>query len=212
MQVLFLKSCTEPMVFQLANVSDTGVEVVDQITDTEITHGRTSTMLLYGIELLLSRNGILLENIGAIYMSTGPGSYTGARILVSIVKTLHQIHPTIPIYDVSLLDLYYKMSEQVQVSGTNNRLGVAFARRNKYYVSGVIDGQNILQNVVDTETLMTYLAADDVIINGLPYTDNYELKYYVELPMDIAVWHAESHLLEDVNNFEPLYLEEVNIG
>lgn len=63
-----------------------------------------STLLMPSLDNLLTRNQIDIKNIKRIIVASGPGSYTGVRIGVTVAKTLSYTL-NIPLYQVSTLEL-----------------------------------------------------------------------------------------------------------
>jgi tRNA threonylcarbamoyl adenosine modification protein YeaZ len=66
---------------------------------------RRNASVLFGVlEELLEGAGVALKDLDALIVNQGPGSYTGVRISLSVVKTLAQVH-RLPIVMVDALSL-----------------------------------------------------------------------------------------------------------
>ena len=110
--------------------------IIDELfLDKGLTHSET---ILPMIDEILTRNGLSLDDIDALSVNNGPGSFTGIRIGVAVVKGL-AFDKNIPCYEVSTLDsIAYNCRDK-------NGLVVAVmdARRNQVYNSNyqVIDGK-----------------------------------------------------------------------
>jgi tRNA threonylcarbamoyladenosine biosynthesis protein TsaB len=70
------------------------------------THFAHSEMLLPFINQLIAESGVKRNELDAIAVSSGPGSYTGLRIGVSAAKGIH-MGLQIPIIEVNTLEILY---------------------------------------------------------------------------------------------------------
>lgn len=123
-----------------AKTSSVGIcdddKIVDELfLDKGLTHSET---ILPMIDEILTRNGITLDDIDALAVNNGPGSFTGIRIGVAVVKGL-AFEKNIPCYEVSTLDsIAFNCKDK-------NGLVVAVmdARRNQVYNANyqIIDGK-----------------------------------------------------------------------
>lgn len=123
-----------------AKTSSVGIcednQIIDELfLDKGLTHSET---ILPMIDEILTRNGLSLDDIDALSVNNGPGSFTGIRIGVAVVKGL-AFDKDIPCYEVSTLDsIAYNCRDK-------NGLVVAVmdARRNQVYNANyqVIDGK-----------------------------------------------------------------------
>lgn len=90
------------------------------------------------IDEILTRNGLTLDDIDALAVNNGPGSFTGIRIGVAVVKGL-AFEKNIPCYEVSTLDsIAFNCNDK---SGLV--VAVMDARRNQVYNANyqIIDGK-----------------------------------------------------------------------
>lgn len=84
-----------------------GNKLTDIVTiDTPRAH---ASMLAPCIETVLKRNGIKIDEISAIAVSGGPGSYTGLRVGVSVAKGLC-FGKNIPLISVDTLEILARMA------------------------------------------------------------------------------------------------------
>ena len=123
-----------------AKTSSVGIcdddKIVDELfLDKGLTHSET---ILPMIDEILTRNGLTLDDIDALAVNNGPGSFTGIRIGVAVVKGL-AFEKNIPCYEVSTLDsIAFNCKDK-------NGLVVAVmdARRNQVYNANyqIIDGK-----------------------------------------------------------------------
>ena len=90
--------------------------------------GTFSAQLIPQIATLLATNGLTKENLGALAVASGPGSFTGLRVGLAAVKALAEVLNK-PVATVSLLELC------VFVSGTQGKVMSALdAGRGDVYV------------------------------------------------------------------------------
>ena len=123
-----------------AKTSSVGIcdddKIVDELfLDKGLTHSET---ILPMIDEILTRNGLTLDDIDALAVNNGPGSFTGIRIGVAVVKGL-AFEKNIPCYEVSTLDsIAFNCKDK---SGLV--VAVMDARRNQVYNANyqIIDGK-----------------------------------------------------------------------
>jgi len=75
------------------------------------------------IDNLLNKNNINVKDIKEAYVTTGPGSYTGVRIGVTIIKTWNEIYKFDNVYSINGLDLL----------SSKDKTSIIDARGNKFY-------------------------------------------------------------------------------
>ena len=134
-----------------AKTSSVGIcednQIIDELfLDKGLTHSET---ILPMIDEILTRNGLSLDDIDALSVNNGPGSFTGIRIGVAVVKGL-AFDKDISCYEVSTLDsIAYNCKDK-------NGLVVAVmdARRNQVYNSNyqIIDGK--AEKIKDDGTIL----------------------------------------------------------
>ena len=86
------------------------------------------------LEKVFDEAGIDRKDVDAFYITEGPGSYTGVRIAMSIVKTMAEILPA-DIYVISTLQLY--------AAGKADTMVLMNARADRAYV-GIYDCNEIV--------------------------------------------------------------------
>lgn len=203
MKALFLKSASNPLVISLAEIEDEQLTILHEVNSEEFVGQKASESLFYAIDTLLTDMKLQYSDLERIYVASGPGSYTAARLLVTIVKTIAFMNPHIAIYDASILDIFLKMSKMV--SNNEKVLAVAEARRNKYYVSA----ENAA--VVSTDELLE-LMNGPIALNGQLFIDGCEEIEMIPNKLIYQVWKEVSHKVDDIMLYEPFYLEAVTIG
>ncbi len=80
-------------------VAENGVIIASDFTNVKMTHSQT---LMPMVKNMLDKTGLEMNDIGALAISNGPGSFTGIRIGISAVKGLAAPRK-LPCYAVSTL-------------------------------------------------------------------------------------------------------------
>ncbi|GBU11394.1 hypothetical protein AwErysi_10100 [Erysipelotrichaceae bacterium] len=206
---LFIKSATYPLEIKLVDISEVGYEVLAIHIEDVQGNAKASAIFFARIIEILTKNGKTLQDVGAVYIATGPGSYTGMRLAITIAKTLFLLNDALVLYSASLLAIYQKMNRKLELM--DDTLELVFARKGKYYLSGRVDGvvyEDQLFALVD----LAFFTGKRLAINGLIYEDIAEFQMDPSYRMDTDAWIRASTHIEDGYAFEPYYLEDVNIG
>lgn len=160
-----------------------------------------------------------IEDTTDVIISVGPGSFTGIRIAMSLVKGLFTLDKNVNIYGVLELDalLFDKKDKaKIVVAGIDSRKG-------KVYASVTRCGTKILQdNVYNIDEIVNFVNKYDesVVFTGdiyLNYKDRIKHEKLVKLDdtctyIDSRVYYNmyKKGLLEkvDINKLVPEYLEK----
>jgi tRNA A37 threonylcarbamoyladenosine modification protein TsaB len=187
------------------------IVVYDSCTVELNANQKASTELFNELDQMLARNKLAYNEIEAIYVASGPGSYTAARLLVTIVKTIVFMYPSITVFDASLLDILRYSSMRVNAQGCNT-YSVVLARRNKYYVLSEEAGLTRAPQLLGTGELEKLITTNvPCIVNAHAINDRFSL---VDLRHELFLedWLRASTVVSDVKLYEPYYLEAVSIG
>jgi len=212
MKTLFLQSAISPFVIKYAELEDEETYTVHEEAAFELNaQYKASGELFHQIDEMLRRHAVAYRDIERIYIASGPGSYTGARLLVSIVKTMTVIYPHIAVYDASLLDIFLQASAGKTEEATP-KLALVPARKHKYYFASELDGARGVDRVVSTEEAQQLIAEHETsYVNGQRLHGSCIVEH-ISKALDIKDWIAVSTQVEDVELYEPYYLEQVQIG
>lgn len=185
-------------------------ETKKEVYDTLIRNGKHdhSETLIDNLQLLLEKNHITCDDLDAILVGRGPGSYTGVRISGTIAKVLALIKGK-KLYSFSTLDLL--LASKIKKDGTY--LARIVAKKNhSYYKVAKMTNQTIEYLTSDLFGL------DEEVFT--PYQDVKETGNFIEVNDDLfkeanllAKTIVEKHLYqqEDVYNYVPNYLRsEIN--
>ncbi|AVN60500.1 tRNA (adenosine(37)-N6)-threonylcarbamoyltransferase complex dimerization subunit type 1 TsaB [Mesoplasma entomophilum] len=166
----------------------------DQIVDSLILPDtkKVSDIVLSTITMLLSKNNLKINDIEEFYLTNGPGSYTGVRVGLTIVKTLKTLNNEIKVY----------LMNSLAFQASNDKIiSVLDARGNKYYL-GVYENQKplIKETVVSLEELedikKTY---NDFIIKK----DNESVDYLETFNL----LEDKFILVNEIEEISPLYIK-----
>ncbi|MFP4187196.1 MAG: tRNA (adenosine(37)-N6)-threonylcarbamoyltransferase complex dimerization subunit type 1 TsaB [Acholeplasmataceae bacterium] len=166
----------------------------DEINDFSIRIAKRdhAKYLVDRIDQLLKRNRVTIDDVEAIIVGVGPGSYTGIRVAVMVAKMLAYAKD-IPLYGVSSLFLL--------TSGYEERVAAMIDARRGNVFSAVHDGTDILleDGLRPFAELMNdpvYQSSKAVFIDE----NNYEI--------DLQSVLKRATRITDVHGFVPNYLRE----
>lgn len=156
---------------------------------------RQSEELFVVLDNLFTKNNINREDIEALYLTTGPGSYTGVRIGMTLAKVLCQIKG-IKLYTISTLKLYAGNKENTMV--------LMDARANRAYV-GIYDKGKCIQEdraipIKDIEEKKYNIVLDGYLLNKDNIIPNF-IECYLNCKNDFEE-------VKDINHLTPKYLKE----
>lgn len=185
-----------------------------------------SEILMVEVEEMLKRLDKTSSDIDSVYVTNGPGSFTGIRIGVTVANTLSDTLK-VPIYDYSVLDLIAS-----NFMYTNKTIcSMLYARNNRYYFCIYSSSDEKLEmlreyDVLDVNEIIEEIKSnyDEVIFAGDIDLSHYELlksngilvnpsvnipKASV-LPFVNIVGKKEMNQNEKINDMfvRPLYLEK----
>lgn len=171
---------------------------------------------------VLSMADVKINQVNAVAISSGPGSYTGLRIGTSTAKGLCYAL-NVPLISVGTLDV---LSAQMKEINMTRALlcPMIDARRMEVYCQVIDAGGNILQpveaKIIDAESFSEYLSAKPVIFfgNGAAKCKpviQHANAFFVEniYPTGVqlgamAFRKFQRTEVEDLVHFEPFYLKE----
>ena len=103
---------------------------------------RQSEMMVKEVDTIMKRNNVSKEDLDAIVVGIGPGSYTGVRIAITIAKTMAYALK-IKLYKTSSLSLF-RCEDKPTICVTNARSGRSYFA--VYEGNKVIEEDQVLEN------------------------------------------------------------------
>jgi tRNA threonylcarbamoyladenosine biosynthesis protein TsaB len=215
---LILSIDTSTKVCSIALVNENGL-VSEQNFFLEKSH---STLIPSSFDFILSNSGITKNDLKAIALSDGPGSYTGLRIGTSAAKGLCYALD-IPLISVNTL---YAMAWEANKSNTNGALLVPMldARRMEVYTMVLNKDLDILEDtqalVIDDDSFLKYKEKEMILFgNGAVKTKkhleiNQNMNWWEHIYTsarsvgEIAQLKFQKEQFEDLAYYEPNYLKE----
>ena len=160
---------------------------------------RQSEMMVTEVDNILNRNNLKKEDLDAVVVGVGPGSYTGVRIGVTIAKTIaYSLH--IKLYAKSSLSLL-KHREFPTICVFNARSGRSYF--------GVYEGKNVIEKdcVTENEKVIEYIKNHPTyIVCGDTYQLGLDSKSF-----DVIENLADLSTAQEVDPFRlnPVYLKDL---
>ncbi len=171
------------------------------------------------IQEVLNESGIQINDLDAVAISKGPGSYTGLRIGVSAAKglcfandiplialeTLHSLATSIniksgyivPMLDARRMEVYsavynidYSQQREIQAEIINEESFVTLLENNEVHFLG--DGANKCKEVI---------TSDNAIFYDHKFPSSHEM-------VELSYTKFQENKFEDVAYFEPFYLKD----
>ena len=176
---------------------------MDEITKARV-HGEYLPVI---IDNILTNHSLMVSDLDGIAVSSGPGSYTGLRIGMSLAKGL-AVSEGIPIISVPTLQV---MNRGISREGVywvllHSHKNVVFAQR---FTSGVPDSE-IECEVFDKEKYIhPYGFNLDTICKPSDYEYSPPSSTYVG---ELAIQHFEKWAQLDLNQITPNYVTNFNLG
>lgn len=159
-----------------------------------------------------------INSIGRVIISKGPGSFTGIRIAMALIKGLFALEKNIEIFSVSELDaIYYNVKNlgDFIVSGIDSRKGKIYYC---IYENGIKTTNDSIGNIYSlVESLKNFdkpiVFAGDIAYNYRDVLTPFNLKTsFYNLLVDSRVFYDmyKEGLAkrEDISSLEPYYLEK----
>ena len=158
---------------------------------------KQSEQLFMILDDLFTKNKLSKEDIDSVYITEGPGSYTGVRIGMTLAKVLCQTKK-IKLYTISTLKLY---------SGNKpNTMVVMDARAKRAYVGVYNEGKCLLEDQA-IELVKIDPKNYDVVLDGNLIGKQDKAVDIVEAFIKMKSQFDE---VKDINYLVPKYLKESN--
>lgn len=180
--------------------------IVSEITlDVAKTH---STTIIEQIDRMLEWSSKKLEDIGKVIVSVGPGSFTGVRIAIAVVKGMF-FGRDVEIYEVNEIDAL--AFQAARISKSSNELdntvilSMIDANKEKLYCGKYVIGNNDFNiNLVEDREV---IKLDDLLIYINSKINECNTKYIF---VGDAAQKYKNKIIENVNNENLTIIDEYN--
>ncbi|WP_338985352.1 tRNA (adenosine(37)-N6)-threonylcarbamoyltransferase complex dimerization subunit type 1 TsaB [Spiroplasma endosymbiont of Diplazon laetatorius] len=183
---LFLDTSNNKLIFILEKDN----KIVDSLfIDNQI---RISDIALEELTKFLNKNNLTIHEIKCLYATKGPGSYTGVRVAITIIKTLKTINNSFEVFLIS--SLAFQASNKKCIS-------LIDAKGNKFYMGVYDQGTNIIEDqLIPAEYL-------DEFKNQ--FKDFEEIKDYNNVEFEKSFLNLKEHFngVEKITDINPLYIK-----
>jgi tRNA threonylcarbamoyladenosine biosynthesis protein TsaB len=187
-----------------------------------------ASLLTVFIDEIFKQTGIKADELDAVAVSKGPGSYTGLRIGVSVAKGITYA-ASVPLISVdttlSMFHGFIAMAEgKYTISHTDLFCPALDARRMEIYYSIFDSSGNIVRNVraeiIDNDSLNDVPASSRIFVFGdgaakcrevinrknVVFDENFTISSaFMNTPAYVAL---DNRRFEDIAYFEPFYLKD----
>ena len=156
---------------------------------------KQSEYLFTKLDELFKNNNVVKKDVGEVYITIGPGSYTGVRIALTLAKVLCSIK-NIPLYTISSLKFY--------AAGNKNTMVLMDARANRAYVGIYDENKEVLKDQVmylDKIDAKDYNVVLDGELLGKSHQD-------IDIVKAFKNTQKEFIKVDNVDTLVPVYLKE----
>ncbi|BAO54660.1 inactive homolog of metal-dependent proteases, putative molecular chaperone [Nonlabens marinus S1-08] len=189
---------------------------LDLLEDKSDSYSHGELLHVY-IKELLNRNNLTIEDLAAVAISKGPGSYTGLRIGVASAKGLCFAQ------DIPLISIDTLRALSLQVPQNKTVIPMMDARRMEVYSAVYTNGElkeKVAATILEEDSFQRYLKSGDATVLGTGAAKFQELtadrsnEYVSSVPTALTMCnlaiqaYKKSDTVEDIAYFEPFYLKE----
>lgn len=174
---------------------------------------KTAEQILPLINELLSKEGYIFSQIDEIYLTPGPGSYTGERIGLTIAKTFCVLKPDVKIYLITSL-------KALSLIDKDKVTACLLDARNEAYFAGFYHSGKLMhpEARIEKEELEEFVKNNpscEVVVSSGQFEQikNQLLAYKVKVGniIDLMMQNEDQFLLEkDPISMKPVYLRGQN--
>lgn len=203
--------------------------VVKEIIESDIKNAHAESITLFSKEVI-EKSGYTFDQLDAVAVSKGPGSYTGLRIGVSTAKGFCYSLDKPLISIGTLKALAFGMIRKLKEKSTNLLFcPMIDARRMEVYASVFNSNLNVIQEtsaiIIDQKSFADILAKQKVVFAGdgaekckSAFASNKnaiflnDFKASADNLAQLAEEKFQNNVFEDVAYFEPFYLKNFIAG
>ena len=189
---------------------------IEESRDEQYSHGEKLTLFVQDV---LQREGISPKELAAVSFSSGPGSYTGLRIGVSVAKGLCY-SLSIPLIAIDSLSCLYELA---RLKYNQTIIPMIDARRMEVFCSVFSDGKqvrNIAAEILEEKTfseLEPFVVCGEATEKASQLWKDRDLTFDFEIQSSAAgqvhaAWEKyQQKVFEDLAYFEPFYLKDFEL-
>ncbi len=162
---------------------------------------RQSEVMVSEIDNILNRNKLTKNDLDAVVVGIGPGSYTGVRIAITIAKVM-AYSLKIKLYKVSSLSLL-KLGNSPTICLFNARSGRSYF--------AVYEGEKTIVNdcILSNDEVKKYIIEHpSFLLSGDTEPFNKASEKY-NIPLNLANSINDNNLVIDVFSLNPIYLKDL---
>ncbi len=184
-------------------------EIISSFINTE--NEDTTVFVHTHFSKLFASHNISIQNIDAICVMNGPGSYTGLRVALASAKGFAFAYNT-PIITLNKLDTILSF----QKNRVGNVCALMKARENEYFISienkehtylqkPTVLPQNECKILIDRHLCIVFS------IEGIDFLNFFSINFSLQKIADYSFEMLENKAFCDLHTAEPFYLKEVYI-
>ncbi|WP_339029689.1 tRNA (adenosine(37)-N6)-threonylcarbamoyltransferase complex dimerization subunit type 1 TsaB [Spiroplasma endosymbiont of Cantharis nigra] len=153
---------------------------------------RVSDTVMNELIIFLNKNNLTIKEIENLYAIKGPGSYTGVRVAITIVKTLKTLNEKFNVFTLSSLAFQ---------AGNNKAISILDARGAKIYLGIYDGGKNIIE-----DQLLPFEYLEDFQKQFLDFS---LVTDYKDIDFEKCYFETKSLFVEikDLKDIKPLYIK-----
>lgn len=162
---------------------------------------RQSELAMSVLDESIKEAGWVPREIDEIVIASGPGSYTGVRIAMTIAKTLAAISD-IRVKTITSLEIFVESPDKTLVlfDARSERAYVGMFENRKYIQGPLVCTVDQIKELIESET---FIVKGDGHLLGK--TDSFTLN-----KQEVITLVENAKLVEDVDHLKPLYLKEMS--
>ncbi|ALD66076.1 tRNA (adenosine(37)-N6)-threonylcarbamoyltransferase complex dimerization subunit type 1 TsaB [Spiroplasma cantharicola] len=165
-------------------------EIIDSFfLDNQI---RISDITINELNNLLKNNRLTIKDIDNLYVIKGPGSYTGVRVGITIVKTLKTLNNKFKIYVLSSLAFQ---------ASTKKVISILDAKGKNIYLGIYDKGKNIIE---DQLVPLEYLKDFEQQFLNFRLVEDYKEIDFKECYLQTKIFFQE---IKEIKDIKPLYIK-----
>ncbi|ATZ18951.1 tRNA N6-adenosine(37)-N6-threonylcarbamoyltransferase complex dimerization subunit TsaB [Williamsoniiplasma somnilux] len=177
--------------WQLIYILEKDNKIIDSLNIQNLT--KISDLAMSELKKFLKKNSLKIQEIENFYVTTGPGSYTGVRVGLTMVKTFLTLNYNYNVFTINSL--------KFQTEGAKSAISILDARGNKSYFAIYNETKTII-----SETVLSNLEIENLLKehSDLPFFKDYKNLNYCNAFLNLKPFFIKAKKLKDL---VPLYIK-----